>query len=668
MGRSSLWPWVLAAVAVVLGAFASVLSALAGAHGEPWWQNALALTAVLASGGVGLLVALRRPGHPIGWLLQVNACVLASIGVAEGYGAYALQEQPGALPGPEWAVLWEQSSWPLLFAALIAIAYVFPDGRLPSPRWRRMAVVSVAAFGAFLVLSFFDPEPFEAPYEGVDKPLPGLPEAFQVLWPLAMLGVVASLVAGVQAIRVRFRRAQGIERLQLKWLAYTAALIPATLLVCLAGSLLADGVEDKDLFNALFFFMLGAIPTSVGVAVLRYRLYDIDRVINRTLVYGVLTVLLAAAYGAATLLIGTAVGSGSAWSTAGATLLVAVGFRPLRGRVQDVVDRRFSRARYAARQRIAGFLEDLRAGGAPPEAIEPLLAEVLSDPRLELRFFLPESELYVDARGRPAGADADDGRVRTPVTRAGTPLGMVLHSAVDEEERSGLLEEVVEAAGLAIEIARLRVALRRQLDEVEASRARIVSAGYEERRRLERDLHDGAQQRLVSIGLALRHAQHELGVAPDKAGASIEGAVSEVGVAIEELRELARGVRPAQLDAGLTAALNELAARAPVPVEVRSGNERFPHEIEAAAYFIASEGLTNAVKHSDAGRVTLSAGRTNGRLVISVSDDGVGGASPSSGGSGLRGLSDRVEAHGGTFAIESEPNHGTVITAELPCG
>ena len=147
--------------------------------------------------------------------------------------------------------------------------------------------------------------------------------------------------------------------------------------------------------------MLGAIPASIGVAVLRYRLYDIDRVINRTLVYGVLTVLLAAAYGATALLLGTALGSGSAWATAGATLLVAVAFRPLRAAVQDAVDRRFSRARYDARRRIAGFLEDLRAGRAAPEAIEPVLREVLSDPRLELRFFLPETELYVDARGQP---------------------------------------------------------------------------------------------------------------------------------------------------------------------------------------------------------------------------------------------------------------------------
>jgi signal transduction histidine kinase len=142
--------------------------------------------------------------------------------------------------------------------------------------------------------------------------------------------------------------------------------------------------------------------------------------------------------------------------------------------------------------------------------------------------------------------------------------------------------------------------------------------------------------------------------------------VTEIEVAIEELQELARGVRPAQLDDGLTPALRELAARAPLPVEVNAGSGRFPTELEAAAYFIASEGLTNAVKHSGARQVRLSAERLNGCLVVSVSDDGSGGASPSAG-SGLRGLSDRAQAHGGTLAIESEPNHGTTITAQLPC-
>ena len=411
MGRSSLWPWVLAAAAVAFGVLGTVLNALAGSHGEPAWQWALGVAVVLASCGVGLLVAVRRPGHPIGWLLIANCVSDGDFRRRGGLRGVCRAGAARRAPWPEWAVLWDQSAWPLLFAVLIAIAFVFPDGRLPSPRWRRVAFAAAASFAAFLVLSFFDSEPFESPYEDVDRPLPGLPGVFGVLWPLAFLGMLAGLLAGVQAVRVRFRRATGIERLQLKWLAYTAVLVPATLLVCVAGALANGDGDDGDVFNALFFFMLGAIPTSVGVAVLRYRLYDIDRVINRTLVYGVLTLLLAGAYAAITLVLGTALGSGSAWPTAVATLLVAVAFRPLRARVQDAVDRRFSRARYDARTRIVGFLEDLRAGRAAPEAVEPLLREVLSDPRLELRFFLPESELYVDARGRPA-ADQAGGRSR----------------------------------------------------------------------------------------------------------------------------------------------------------------------------------------------------------------------------------------------------------------
>jgi len=664
--RSVVWAWILAAVAAVFTAFAVVLGILAGSRADPWALDALGVAAVGASLTIGLLIATRRPGHPIGWLLLANAVLLASFGAAEPYAQYALQESPGALPGPEWAVLWDQSAWPLLFLLLTAIVLVFPDGRLPSARWRRIALVAAAGGGAFLLLGFFDAEPFEAPYEHVDRPLPALPEAAGVLWPIAMLGVLAGLVAAVAAVRVRFRDARGIERLQMKWLAYTALLVPLTLLVCVTGALAAGGTEDGDLFNGLFLFMLGAIPASISVAVLRYRLYDIDRIILGSLVYGVLTLLLAGAYGATTLVLGTALGSGSAWATAGATLAVAVAFRPLRRLVQDAVDRRFSRARYEGRRRIAGFLEELRAGRVAPEAVEGILADVLGDPGLEVRFWLPESGLYVDSSARPVEDDETDRRERTPVQRAGAPLAMVVHDA-SRDEPTGMLREMVEEAGLAIEIARLRAELRRQLQEVEASRARIVAAGYEERRRIERDLHDGAQQRLVSIGLALRHAQHELAPPPNATSAAIDSAVRDLAVAIEELRELAQGVRPARLDDGLASALGELAARSPLPVLVNASGERFPADIEAAAYFIACEGLTNAVKHARATRVTVTTERTDGKLVISISDDGIGGASTSRG-SGLRGLSDRVQAHHGALRLERGDGPGTTLVAELPCG
>jgi signal transduction histidine kinase len=315
---------------------------------------------------------------------------------------------------------------------------------------------------------------------------------------------------------------------------------------------------------------------------------------------------------------------------------------------------------------VSEFLERLRSGQCAPEEIESLLRELLSDPGLEMRYFLPESEVYVDAAGMQADDDPGDARVRTPVLRAGAPVALVLHRPTGPQ-RPDPLVTLVEAGGLAIEIARLRVELRRQLAEVQTSRARIVAAGNAERRRIERDLHDGAQQRLVSIGLRLRHAQHELGSGePARADETINDAVAELATAIDELRELAHGLPPAQLDAGLDPALRELAGRAPLPVHVYSTTERFSVGLEATAYFIACEGLTNAIKHSNATTVVVSARRSNGHLTIRVTDDGMGGAVDRNGG-GLRGLHDRVAAHGGSMLVESAPDTGTILTAELPC-
>jgi signal transduction histidine kinase len=389
--------------------------------------------------------------------------------------------------------------------------------------------------------------------------------------------------------------------------------------------------------------------------------------IERTVVYGALTFLLAAAYAFTAVALGAALGSDSRWVTAGATLVVAVAFRPLRTALQDLVDRRFSRARYEALQRVSDFLERLRAGQTEPEEIEPLLRELLSDPDLELRFFLPASEVYVDTGGMQARDDPTDTRVRTPVLRAGAPVAIVLHRPTGPQ-RPDPLVTLVEAGGLAIEIVRLRVELRRQLAEVRASRARIVAAGNAERRRIERDLHDGAQQRLVSIGLRLRHAQHELGSGQlSLADETLDEAVTELTLAIEELRELAHGLPPAQLDAGLDPALRELAVRAPLPVRVHTTTERFSVGLEATAYFVACEGLTNAIKHSGASGVEVSAQRSNGHLIVKVTDDGVGGAADKFG-AGLRGLQDRVAAHGGSMSVVNAPDRGTILTAEMPCG
>jgi signal transduction histidine kinase len=206
----------------------------------------------------------------------------------------------------------------------------------------------------------------------------------------------------------------------------------------------------------------------------------------------------------------------------------------------------------------------------------------------------------------------------------------------------------------------------RRLAEVEESRARIVTAGYQERRRLERDLHDGAQQRLVSIGLALRHIQGEL-PAPSRAVGELDATVAELAEAINELRELARGVRPALLDDGLGAALRELASRSALRTSVEATEERFPDHLETAAYFVASEALANAVKHAEASYVTVTAARQNGSLVVSIHDNGIGGAQPAEG-SGLGGMTDRVAALGGSLSVDSPLGQGTMVAVELPCG
>ena len=249
---------------------------------------------------------------------------------------------------------------------------------------------------------------------------------------------------------------------------------------------------------------------------------------------------------------------------------------------------------------------------------------------------------------------------------------MVLHQPAGPRRSPTCCRALVEAGGLAIEIARLRVELRRQLAEVEASRARIVAAGNEERRRIERDLHDGAQQRLVSIGLALRHAQHELGTgAPARRRRDARRRRRPSSrVAIDELRELAHGLPPAQLDAGLGPALRELAGRAPLPVEVRADRaSASAPDVEAAAYFIACEGLTNAIKHAHAiARWSLSAAQRNGTLVVSVTDDGVGGASHAIGSGLTRPRRPRRGAGRQRCTSTATRATGTTLTAELPCG
>ena len=642
-----------------------LLNSGAGEYKDGAIEFALGSAAALASTGVGLLLALRVPRNPIGWLLLVNGAILAISGFADIYGAYAL-EHPGTAGG-RLAAIWSTNGWPLLFACVVAIAFVFPDGRLPSgsKRWRWAVAGGVLAFMLTLVGGMVSGEELDAPFQDVPPYDAVSPAIAGTMQGLGLLGMIATLILAGAALVTRFRRAEGLQRRQLKWIAYAGALIPVAIVVGTVEGILGDS-DDAGLATGLSFYLVViAIPAAIGIAVLRYRLYEIDRLINATLVYGLLTALLAAAFIAVTLVGGIVIGGGSALSTAAATLAVTLAFRPLRGRVQQLVDRRFNRARYEGLQQVDRFLGELRTGVAEPEGIGEVLAEAASDPSLRMYFWLPDDDVHADEAGRVVPKLPPLPGGRTPVRRGELKLATLVHDPA-LLDRSSLLDPLILRAGLAIEIARLRVEVRRQLSEVEQSRARIVTATYEERRRLERDLHDGAQQHLVSLGLDLRHLQHELGpAAGGQTRAELDSVVTGLSEAIEELRELARGVRPAALDDGLAPALRELASRAPIGTEVQASDERFGQEIEAAAYFVASEALTNAVKHADGSRVLLRAHRDNGTLVLSVSDDGHGGATPTPG-SGLTGLADRVAALGGRLDLKSD-GAGTSLIAEFPC-
>jgi len=311
----------------------------------------------------------------------------------------------------------------------------------------------------------------------------------------------------------------------------------------------------------------------------------------------------------------------------------------------------------------------LRLERTPPQGLRQELAHALDDPSLEVAFWLPDRREFVNAAGQavPLPPDRPD-RAVTRLEHDGEPLAALVHdpSLRDEPE---LVDQVGAAARMALENARLHAEVHAQLAKVEESRARLATAADEERRRIERDLHDGAQTQLVALALELRRAQARLGRDADPEIDRLLGfAADELRDAVEGLRELARGIRPPILtEAGLAAALDALATRAPLAVQVDASPGRLPPEIEATAYFVACEGLANVVTHAGASNVTSSARNENGTMVVVVADDGVGGAQTTDG-SGLRGLADRVEAHGGRLRVESPVGRGTRLVGEIPCG
>jgi signal transduction histidine kinase len=325
------------------------------------------------------------------------------------------------------------------------------------------------------------------------------------------------------------------------------------------------------------------------------------------------------------------------------------------------------RTRYSQAGAVGELIERLNAPDTRTE-LRTALADALGDPTLQLVYWRPSAGHYVTREGHRVDLPTPDaGRAVAEVERDGKRVGAIIHDAALGEDPT-LVRAAAAAAALQLENERLEAELRARVEELQSSRARLVEVTMGERRRLERDLHDGAQQRLVALSIQLGLARRKIADDPETAGRLLDAARAELEQALEELRELARGIHPAILtDRGLGAALRALAERAPVAVDLHEMPEdRLPAAVEAAAYFVVAESLTNVAKYASAEHASVRVGRENGYAVVEVRDDGVGGADPAAG-SGLRGMADRLAALDGRLEVHSPPGGGTVIRANIPC-
>lgn len=665
--------WLLAVVLCALagllaaGSLASVaqLSRAAPDVAPRDWDSVSSIALFLLLVALAMVVIRRERHHPVGWLLLLLA------GLTGGEGLSQLSALVGLhVPGHDrtvaagLAALSESLQRPE-FGVALAILAVFPTGRLPSPRWRPLGWAIAVLFTAWFSCHLLRPEPLEeAPFQGLANPL-GIPWLGGVVLHYAFLPAAGALaVAVLAAMIVRFRRSSGDERQQLKWVAFLAAGVPVSL-VALGVSQLGGPRAMNVAGDAVWVFMAVGLPGAVVVAITRHRLYDLDLLVNRTVVYATVSAVVLATYATVVLLVSRVVvraGWTSPWLVATATVAAALVVAPARRGIQQVVDRTFGRRAWDATRQVHDFAARWREQPRRPDALRAMFADVLRDPSVEVGFWDPRSSSYLSTDGRAlTPREIEAGRSWMQVDVHGEPVAVVVHDARLDRDRR-LLRAVAGAAGLVTENARLHAQLLDQLAEVEASRARIVEAADAERGRVERDLHDGAQQRLVALALRLRLAAREAG--GDQLPVLRE-AVAELVEATRELRELSRGIHPAALDHGLDSALDALSARSPVPV-VLDVPEHLPEQVELTTYYLACEAITNAVKHARATRIDVRVEVVGSEVVLRVHDDGCGGADPSRG-SGLTGLADRAAAAGGSLQVDSRRGAGTTVWARLPC-
>jgi len=687
--RRARLPWVLWTVAIVLLVMSTLaLSARNGSIAEDPLFLTIAVLMVLGYDTVGALVASRNPSNPIGWLMMIVPLGFLASGLATEYAKYAYLTVPGGLPFRV-AAAWI-SGWVgvVTVTPIPIILTLFPNGRVPSRRWRFLPPVTVACGVAVAAGAVLNPGILDVT-QGVivqnPTAVPTLePVAHAALW-VGGLGLVAMAIASIVALVARFRRSRGEERQQIRWLLYVAELGGAMLLLALLSGL-GMGPNETRLLNEIGFFLfllfVGiGVPVAIGVAVLRYRLWDLDIVVKKTVVAAIVVVALTAVGLVVLLLVPTAVvGIGlSGWErglfAVAFTLGLLVG--PLRRRARRIADRVVYGGRATPYEVLSDF-SDRMAEAYSTDDVLPRMAGIVGAgtgaERVDVWLLVgremtpaarwPSDAPAGEARPMAALAEADPGTFQ--VRHQGEALGAItVHMPANDPmnpSKERLIRDLSSQAGLVLRNVRL-------IEELRASRRRLVAAQDAERRRLERNIHDGAQQQLVALAVKLRLTEQLAERDPAKAREMLGQLQAETNDALEDLRDLARGIYPPLLaDKGLTAALEAQTRKAPMRVELSpDGIGRYPQEIEAAVYFCCLEALQNVAKYANASHVGIELSDDGRDLAFEVRDDGVGFDPASTGsGTGLQGMADRLDAIGGSLEVRSAPGEGTTVRGVVP--
>jgi signal transduction histidine kinase len=626
-------------------------SDLQSLHGSTW----IIIFAICTTAVIGSALVVRHPRHPVGWLFVGLAFAMLASGAEDTYAAYGALARPGSLPGARAAAVLGDVSFVPWLVLVALILHLTPIGRTLGPRWRTSAQVTVVLGVIAYASGLVGDRELSAPFTSVRNPMAISALAGVGAWVggVAIIGVGVGLVIAAASLVVRFRRARGVDRAQLLWL--VVAVIPMPLFVVAAFAASMTNHDDLTVVASGGFIVL--VPVAVGLSITRYHLYDVDRILGRTITYVLLTVVLVAVYGSVVLLatrgLGSLAGSPGVSATLGA-VTAAVLAGPTRNRLQDEVDRRFNRRRYDAVRQV----RTANLAGWVGTDVEPVLCQALADPSIRIVYWLEERSQWVDA-----GGNSDEPLPPyVEMSRRGKVIARVGYDPAVNDHQTVLLAAT--EAVVALDNVGLRAELAAQVRELAQSRSRIITAQQEERQRIGRDLHDGAQQRLLALALQLQAAQ--LNGRSDRLSEAVAAGIDEARLAVADLRELANGLHPMALsDGGLTAALDDLARRSPLPVRVVGDVGRFNPSIESTAWFIACEAISNAQKHAEAASIRVSLRTFADVLHMEITDDGRGGANPK--GSGLRGIRDRADASGGTLRVESPTAQGTTVTVSLPC-